>query len=139
MTKCTVTATLLATMLLTACMTSPPPLTVASADPQRGALGGVYMSDGTQHSGELLALDDSTIVLLAQDHIAIGSLSRMRTLVFDDFITDEVGPERHMSARTLRKGRQASRFPYGITAPAMARLLENARQSVPDRLVGKRP
>ncbi|MDB4890010.1 MAG: hypothetical protein JWL61_1865, partial [Gemmatimonadetes bacterium] len=114
MTTRTLTVAFLVT--LTSCMTSPSALTVARADPQRGALGGVYMSDGTQHSGELLALDDSTIVLLAQDRIAIGSLSRMRTLVFDDFITDEVGPERHISVRTLRKGRQASRFPYGITA-----------------------
>jgi hypothetical protein len=124
---------------LTACLTSPPALTVAQADTQRGALGSVYMSDGTQHSGELLALDDSTIVLLTRDRVAIGSLSRISLMSFDDFATNEVGPERHLSSRTLRKGRQASRFPYGITAPVMANLLANAKQTAPDRLEAMKP
>ncbi len=119
---------------LSACMTSPSALTVARADPQRGAFGSVYMSDKTQHSGELLAIDDSTIILLTKDRIAIGSLSRIAELSFDNFETSDVGAQRHMSPGTLRKGRQASRFPYGIAPTVMARLLENAKQAAPDTL-----
>jgi hypothetical protein len=114
-------------------------LTVAQADTQRGAFGSVYMSDGTHHYGELLALDDSTIVLLTRKGVTIGSLSRIYGMSFDDFATYEVGPERHLSAGTLRKGRQASRFPYGITAPVMANLLANAKQTTPDRLEAMKP
>lgn len=138
MTKRTFTALLLATTL-TACLTSPPPSTVAKDDPQRGAFGSVYMSDGTQHSGELLALDDSSIVLLTRDRVAIGTLSRMNRLYFDGFETSDVGAERRLSAGTLREGRQASRFPYGITPPVMARLLDNAKQTVPARLEAMTP
>jgi hypothetical protein len=133
MTTRTVVAAVLAA-ILTGCLTSPPPLTVARADAQRGAFGNVYMLDGTQHYGELLALDDSTVVLLTRDRIAIGALSRLSEMRFDDFETSDVGPERHLSARALRKGRQASRFPYGITAPAMANLLATAKQAAPYRL-----
>jgi hypothetical protein len=129
---------LLATTL-TGCLTSPPALTVARADAQRGQFGSVYMSDGTQHSGELLALDDSTIVLLTRDRIAIGSLSRVNGLLFDQFATSDVGPDHRLSPSTLRKGRQASRFPYGITAPVLAMLLTNAKQSAPDRLEEMKP
>lgn len=138
MTKRTLTAMLLATTL-TACLTSPPSLKVARADRQFGTFGSVYMSDSTVHSGELLAVDDSSIVLLTQYRVAIGSLSRIDRLSFDDFETRDVGATRRLSAATLRKGKEASRFPYGITAAAMARLLENTKQTAPARLEGRVP
>ncbi|MEO5815027.1 MAG: hypothetical protein ABIT20_07075 [Gemmatimonadaceae bacterium] len=138
MTKRTLASMIFMTSL-SACLTSPPPLTVAKADPQRGTFGSVYMIDGRQHYGELLALDDSTVAMQLRNRIAIGSLSRIQTILFDDFATNDVGPERHMAPGTLRKGRQVSRFPYGITAPAMARLLDLSKQSAPDRLEGTTP
>lgn len=124
---------------LTACLTSPPALNVAQADPQRGEFGEVYTIDGTQHSGELLSFDDSTVVLLTRDRVAIGSLSHVDRVVFDNFETTEVGPQHRPSPETVRSGRQASRFPYGITAAAMETLLQNAKQSAPDRLESMKP
>jgi hypothetical protein len=134
--------TLAALMLmtsLTACLTSPPALTVARADPQRGAFANAYTSDGRQHTGELLALDDSTVVMLIRDRIAIGTPSRLVALSFDEAETIDLRPARHLSESALRKGRLASRFPYGITASAMAQLLAIAKQSAPDRLEDVRP
>jgi hypothetical protein len=119
---------------LTACMTSRPALDVAREDTQRGAFGSVYTSDGRQYAGELLAFDDSTIVMLTRDRIAIGALTQIDRLSFDDFETTFTGPDRRPSSRTLRQGRHVSRFPYGITAQTMVTLLANAKQTSPDRL-----
>ena len=132
MTTRTLAAALL--MSLTSCLTSPPALSIAQADGQRGALGSVYMSDGRQHSGELLAFDDSTIVILTGDRVAIGALDHIDRVSFEDFETMYTGLHHNPSSRTLRQGRKVSRFPYGITAEAMTALLTSTKQTSPDRL-----
>jgi hypothetical protein len=133
MTKRTFTAMLLATTL-SACLTSPRPLTVAQEDSQHGASGGVYMSNGAHHYGELLALDDSSIVLLTDNRVAIGALAHVARLEFEDLEVRELGPAGRLPAAALQKGKEASRFPYGITAPAMTRLLASTGQTAPAQL-----
>jgi hypothetical protein len=133
MTKRTLIAMLLATTL-TACMTSPSTTTAAREDDQRGTVGSVYMNNGAEYVGELLALDDSSVVLLTQNRIAIGALSHVARLEFDDFDARNVAYNRGLSAAALQKGKELSRFPYGITPSAMALLLANAKQKTPARL-----
>jgi hypothetical protein len=125
--------------MLTACKTSQSALVVAREDQQRGAVGNVYMNDGRQFIGELLALDDSTVVLLTGGHIAIGALPRVARLAFDDFETTDVGPRHRMSPRTLAEGKRASRFPFGTIEHIMASLLVAMKQTSPDRLESMTP
>jgi hypothetical protein len=133
MTKRILTAMLLAATL-TACLTSPSTTTAVREDNQRGTIGGVRMNNGTEHYGELLALDDSSVVLLTNNRVAVGALSHVVRLTFDDLDVRDVAVNHGLQWSELRKGQELSRFPYGITPSAMSLLLANAKQKTLDRL-----
>jgi hypothetical protein len=87
---------------------------------------------------ELLAIDDSSYIVLARDRVAVAPFRIVQKAEFDPIGT------------TTRNGRApssdhhsqlkfASRFPYGIPAEAMSRLLEKSAQQRPDDLAAPPP
>ena len=130
---------LASTVTLTACMTSPPAARVAQEDGQRGALGTVRMTNGSEHYGELLEVRDSAIVILTKGRLAIGKYSDIARMEFGAFTSDAFKPTSWPSAALLARAKRVSRFPYGITAPAMSVLLREGNQTAPDGLGTLRP
>lgn len=124
---------------LTACMTSRPAARVANEDGQRGALGSVRMTNGSEHYGELLEVRDSSFVILTKDRLAIGRYSDIVRMEFGEFRSNAFGPTILPSAAVLARARKVSRFPYGIIAPAMTVLLGQGSQTAADKLETLRP
>lgn len=122
------------TVTLTACMTSRPAARVANEHGQRGALGTVRMTNGNEHSGELLEVRDSSVVILTGGRLAIGKYSDIVRMEFGEFKSDTFQPMSRPSAALLVRAKKVSRFPYGITAPAMSVLLREGGQTAPDGL-----
>ncbi|MEP7384368.1 MAG: hypothetical protein ABI910_22010 [Gemmatimonadota bacterium] len=105
-------------------------------DTHRGEIATVHMINGTAHTGELLGVRDSSIVLLLGDRLALDALA--------DIAAVSVGsaPSRKIAmgtSETLTKLARASRFPFGITSSALSALLEQAKQSTPDTLATRTP
>jgi hypothetical protein len=119
-----------AAILLAACWTSPTPRKVALADQPRGATVTLHMTDGVVHSGELLAVRDSSLVLLLGERIAVAPLSAVESVTF----APEGTPMSASRPETLLQARSAARFPYGITPTALNVLLQHAGQDIPIEL-----
>jgi hypothetical protein len=115
-------------LALAACHTSPAPDVVALADSQRGAMVMLHMVDGSARTGELLAVRDSSLVLLRNRQVAVVPLSAVAIV---DFGETRLSLERTPAAELLDRARRASRFPYGITPGAMAALLRSTGQEAP--------
>ena len=76
--------------LLSACFTSRPPARVAAADDQRGASGTVLMTNGTQHYGELLAIEDGAIVMMVGQRVATGAFPDISRVAFGTFASNDL-------------------------------------------------
>ena len=122
----------------TACYTSPRPEEVALADPQRGGMVALFMNDGTERKGELLTVRTDSFILMLDGRVAVAPLSAVRTVGFDGEPLEVIEGGR-MSARLMDVARAASRFPFGITPPAMATLLKRSGQDAPIELGPKAP
>lgn len=116
---------------LSSCYTSRTVDRVALADTQRGVTGWVRLTDGSVHGGELLALQDASLVMLAVDRVVVAPHSVIRRAEFGGFKSSDM---QKLTSVVIDGGRRASRFPYGITSAAMAELLNGARQERPDTL-----
>jgi hypothetical protein len=128
-------AWLLASM---ACYTSPRPEEVALSDPQHGGMVALFMNDGTERKGELLTVRTDSFILLLDGRVAIAPLSAIHTVGFDG-VPLEVIEDGRMSSRLMDVARAESRFPFGITPPAMATLLKRSGQDAPMQLGPKAP
>ena len=115
----------------TACHTSPAPDVVALADSQHGAMVMLHMVDGPARTGELLAVRDSSLLLLRNRQVVVAPLSAVASV---DFGETSVRVERTSVAELLERARRASRFPFGITPGAMAALLRSTGQDAPVEL-----
>jgi hypothetical protein len=118
--------------VVTACYTSLAPHEVALADSQRGTMVMLHMADGSARTGELLAVRDSSLVLLRNQRVVTASLSSIASIDLGDTRLDIAQGER--THDLLMRIRDASRFPYGITPAAMAALLRSTGQDAPTEL-----
>ena len=118
-------------IVIGSCTTSPAPRKVATADAHRGANVIVHMVDGAEHFGELLAVRDSSIVVLTRNRIAIGSFADIRGVTVGEFAPTDFTRGSWPLETSLGKLAPASRFPYGIAASPMAVLLESTKQTAP--------
>ena len=126
-----------ATLAVPACLTSPSARTAATRDLARGSEIVIELNGGgPRASGELLAVTDSSVVLLQAGRVAIVAFRDTRTFLLDDMVWVSF---RSTDPKVLVKCRQLSRFPLGITPPVMKVLLDNAGQSTPDLLTGAKP
>ena len=135
----TARTTLLLSVCLTACMTSRPPQKVTGANSVQGVVGALVLRDSRDHSGELLAVDDSAFVLLVRNRVGIARFRDMRSARFTlpgaSPLVLGLGPK----PAELARARMVSRFPYGITATAMATLLAASKQEVVEDLAQTAP
>ncbi|MFL5606342.1 MAG: hypothetical protein ACJ8AD_07850 [Gemmatimonadaceae bacterium] len=87
---------------------------------------------------ELLAIDDSSYVVLVRDRVTVAPFRLLKEAEFDPIgTTTRDGRAPSTDHRTQLKF--ASRFPYGIPAEAMSRLLEKSAQQRPDVLSAPSP
>jgi hypothetical protein len=119
-----------------ACKTSPHPQQAARADTPRGASVGVHLLDGQRHVGELLAVQDSSLViLLPANRVAVGRFADVGRVDWGDYASSRNVSTSVWRSPTLRQqGLSASRFPYGLTQPAWRTLLARFGQTSPDTL-----
>ncbi|MBK6487145.1 MAG: hypothetical protein IPF98_09795 [Gemmatimonadetes bacterium] len=123
-------------VVLAACYTSPLPKRAAMRDTHRGEIATVRMVNGTERTGELLGVQDSSIVLLVGNRVARGTLANIAVVLVGG------APSRQItmgSGETLTRLARASRFPFGITAYTLSVLLDQAKQSTPDALATRTP
>jgi hypothetical protein len=126
------TSALACLLVLTACYTSPAPHVVALADSQRGAMVMLHMTDGSARTGELLAVRDSSLLLLRNQRVVTAPLSSIVSMDLGD--TRLAVAQRERPRDLLERVRDASRFPYGITPAAMSALLRSTGQDAPTEL-----
>ncbi len=130
--RCSTTARRLAAMSLVlqcACFTSPSPHNAALRDTQRGEAVTLHLINGTARVGELLAVRDSSIVLLMGDRVAEAALADVADLSVNRDAWRSIRLE--TSAARAQVAR-VSRFPFGITPSALSALLAESKQQVPD-------
>jgi hypothetical protein len=113
--------------MLVACWTSPKPEQEALADQQRGAAVTLRMTDGVAHSGELLSVRDTSIMLLLGQRVAVAPLSGVASIAFGQYGSPTPAGKEGL----LDQARTAARFPYGIPPAALTVLLRQAGQDAP--------
>jgi hypothetical protein len=125
-------AALIAT--LTACKTSPSVDDYFPATEPGGIRGDLTTTfDRGPLRVELLAVDDSSYVVLSRDRVAVAPFRAVRKAVFEPIgTTTRDGRAPSSSHRAQLK--YASRVPYGIPPAVMSRLLEKSGQPPPDDL-----
>lgn len=114
-------------LFIAACYTSPTPQKVALADRPLGATVTLRMTDGVVHSGELLAVRDSSLVLLLGERVAVAALSAVESVAF----APNGVPMSAARVETWNHVRGAARFPHGVTPAVLAILLQHAGQDAP--------
>lgn len=122
-------------MLLTnlaACSTSPRVEDYPPAVEPGGIHGYITPSvDGHALRVELLAVDDSSYIVLDRDRVVVALFRSLKAARFDPIgTTTWTGASPSSDHRSQLK--YASRFPYGISPPLMARLLAKSGQQRPD-------
>ena len=132
MTRLLAASALLATLI--ACKTSPNEHDYIPAAEPAGIRGDLTTTfDRNALRVELLAVDDSSYVVLARDRVTVAPFRVVRKAVFEPIGTttrDGRGP----SSDHRDQLKYASRFPYGISPAVMERLLQRSGQQRPDNL-----
>jgi hypothetical protein len=119
---------------LPACMTSPSPHDYLPAVDPGGIRGDLTSTwDHAAIRVELLAVDDSSYIVLSRDRVAVAPFRAVRKAVFQPIGTT-TSDGRAPSSDHRSQLKYASRFPYGIPADVMSRLLEKSGQTRPDDL-----
>ena len=77
-------------------------------------------------------MQDSSLLVLVGGRIAVIRFDELARVSWGEFEATDAGAALRRSPRLLRRGRAASRFPYGVPAPAMASLLARFGQTAPD-------
>jgi hypothetical protein len=119
---------------LTGCKTSPSVDDYFPATEPSGIRGDLVTTvDPGLLRVELLAVDDSSYVVLSRDRVAVAPFRIVRKAVFEPIGTttrDGRGPSSSHRAQL----KYASRFPYGIPPAVMSQLLQRSGQPRPDDL-----
>lgn len=121
-------------LLAASCHTSPKPQAVPQATNPFGVRGTVSLAYGRSYEGELLAVTDTSWVMLVD-----GRVSMVRTTAVHEVSVPTVGTLKYANGRAksnvrLERAQRLTRYPYGIPPEAMAALLAKASQEAPDDL-----
>ena len=100
-----------------------------------GPVGTVYLTNGARYYGELLAVDDSSYVLLSNGRVIKIPIGNDVSASFSVLPYTIRG---YPPARHLEQLRLESRFPQGIPPAAMTAILARQRQEAPDVVVPER-
>ncbi len=121
---------------LAGCATSPAPRRAAADDAARGARVVLGLVDRRRHAGELLALRDSSLVLLLPtNRVAVARVADVGRVEWGDYSTsDDFGARVWTTPQLQARARSASRFPFGLPDAAMRTLLTGLGQAAPDTL-----
>ena len=119
-----------------ACRTSPEPRRAAVDDSPRGASVVVHLTDRRRLAGELLAVRDSSLLLLLPgNRVAVGRVADVDRVDLGTFgWSRQLDRNALTSPGGLERARQASRFPYGLPDPALRAMLARFGQTSPDTL-----
>ena len=130
-------ATFAGAALLAACYTSPAPQTFPHATSPYGASVTLWLVDGRKVRGELLALEDTTAMLLAREtgRIAVARPPVIRSIEFSVVDVVRFAGSGLPRRRELEQARLRARFPYGMSPAVREALLAKAGQAAPDTLV----
>jgi len=104
----------------------------------RGGMVTLLLTDNRQRAGELLALDDSSFVILDGRRVVVALRPAVRRIDFGAFARIDI-PVTGMTLRDRQNLTRRSRFPYGMSTEAMAALLKDAEQREPEVLRVSRP
>ena len=118
--------------LSSGCMTSPEPRVAALTDSQRGATGSAVLRDGTRRSGELLAVQDSSLLVLVDGRVAVLPFAELVAVDWGEFSSRDFTPSMGAASDMRERGRAASRFAFGLPAPALSALLARLGQTSAD-------
>lgn len=103
----------------------------------RGGDVALVLADGRERSGELLAVDDSSFVILDQRRVVVASRAAVYRVEFG--LTRIDLPGNGLSAKDRETLKRRSRFPYGMSATALNALLVDSGQLEPEVLSAGRP
>lgn len=98
----------------------------------------LLLTDNRQRAGELLAVDDSSFVILDGRRVVVALRPSVRRIELGVFTRIDI-PVTGMALRDRQSLARRSRFPYGISTAAMAALLKDAEQREPEVLRVSRP
>jgi hypothetical protein len=124
-------------LMTLSCYTSPKPQAIREATNPYGARGTVTLSFGRKFEGELLALTDTSLVMLVDGRVATVRTSAMSELVMPMAGVLKYAGGRAPSSKQLERARHMMRYPYGIQPGVMAALLAKSAQQAPDDLETK--
>jgi hypothetical protein len=116
--------------LAAACMTSGDPRAYPQATSAFGAEVTVSLVGGGGVQGELLAVTDTSVLLMVRDRVVVARGAAIIIIAAGRtwFSYANGGPR----IASLERLRRLSRFPYGIAPATMAALLAKSAQSAPD-------
>lgn len=128
---------LLCLLLALGCYTSPRPEKFRPALNPHGVMGTLSFSGKRSVRVELLEMQDSAYVVLADDRVAVAPFRLVLDATFDRIGRVAVA-RAAPAAKEQEQLRHASRFPFGIPAQALAALLAVHEQAAPDDLAAER-
>lgn len=127
-------AALTGAMLVGACYTSPKPQAIPEATSLNGELGTVTLAYGRTFSGELLAVTDTSWVMLVGNRVSMVRSAALQKVLVPSTGDIAYSGGKATSATRLEAARHAVRFPYGISPDVMSALLAKSGQQAPDDL-----
>lgn len=125
-------------LLLLACYTGTHPSSYGPAQTPYGAGGTVFLVDGRDLSGELLAVRDNAYVVMIGRRVTVVPFAATEGAHFAD-VPWYGEPTRAPSDNVRERLRLLSRFPYGLPDTVLAELLRHAGQEAPDVVAAPPP
>lgn len=118
--------------VVTGCMTSRPPQSEPRATTPYGETASVTLVGGRRFDGELIAVTDSSWILMVNQQVATVRHAALRFVFIKSigFMSMSKGP----SPAQLKRAGDAARFPRGAPAGALAIILAKTGQTEPVNL-----
>ena len=95
-----------------------------------GATAQVHVVGGRVVTGELLAIDDSTLVIMEKQRVVVVPFDAVRMVGIERLTLERGAALYH--ARFRREATMRARYPHGLGADLTARLVARAGQQAPD-------
>ena len=130
----TILSTITCGVMIVACYTSPKPQAIAQATSPFGARGTITLAYGRTYEGELLAITDTSVVMLVDERVSSVRAAAILKLTLPAVGDVDYKAGRALSDKRLAQARRLARFPYGLSADVTAALLAKSSQTSPDDL-----
>jgi hypothetical protein len=135
----TLISTLACAAVLAACYTSPKPQAIPQATNPYGVSGTVTLANGRTSVGELLDINDTSVVMLIDGRVASARPAAIVKVELPGARDVNYKAGRAVSAARVMRARRMTRFPYGMSPEVTAALLARTSQASPDDLEAKSP